>query len=59
MSVVLATVSGLHEVVVRQSLCLLICSAHPWVILLAISGGSVDGGRLGRFVLYDLTQQGG
>jgi hypothetical protein len=39
MSVELATtVSGLHEVAVRRSCCLLICRVHPWVILLAVLG---------------------
>ncbi len=41
---VLATVSGLHEVVVRFSLHLLIRRVHCWVMLLAISGRSVGWG---------------
>jgi hypothetical protein len=44
MSVVLVTVSGLHKVVARRSLHLSICRVHSWVILLAISGGSVGWG---------------
>jgi hypothetical protein len=39
MSVLLATVSSLHEVAVRRSHCLLIRCIHCWVILLVISGG--------------------
>jgi hypothetical protein len=42
MLVAFATVSGLHDVAVRQSFCLLIPHVHHWVILLAISGG-IDG----------------
>jgi hypothetical protein len=52
MSVVLATVSGVREVVVRWSLCLMIHRVHHWVILLAISGGSVGWGRTGE--LFDV-----
>jgi hypothetical protein len=48
MSVVLTTVSGLHEVVAWQSLCMLICRVHCWVILLAILGGSVGWGMAGE-----------
>ncbi len=48
MSVVLATVSGLHEVVALRSLRLLIRRVHRWVILLAISGGSVGWGTTGE-----------
>ncbi len=48
MSVVLATVSGSHEVAVQRFLHLLICCVHRWVILLAISGGSVGWGATGE-----------
>jgi hypothetical protein len=48
MSVVLATVSGLHEVAARWSLHLLIRRVHRWVIFLAISGGSVGVGTNGE-----------
>ncbi len=48
MSVVLATVSGLHEVVARWSLCLLIHRVYCWVILLAFSSGSVGWGMTGE-----------
>jgi hypothetical protein len=44
MIVALATVSGLHEVAVCWSHCLLICHVHRWVILLTISGGIVGWG---------------
>jgi hypothetical protein len=56
MSVVLAIVSGLHEVVAHRSLCLLICCVHRWVLLLAISGGSVGWGTTGELSdSYSLT----
>jgi hypothetical protein len=48
MSVVLATVSGSHEVVARRSPRLLICRVHRWVILLAISSGSIGWGATGE-----------
>jgi hypothetical protein len=48
MSVALATVSGLHEVAARQSLCLLIRRVYRWVILLVISGGIVGWGMTGE-----------
>jgi hypothetical protein len=47
MSVVLATVSGLHEVAAWRSHCLFICRVHHWVILLAIFGGIVGWGTTG------------
>jgi hypothetical protein len=60
MSVVLATVSGLHEVAARQSLCLLIFHVHHWVILLAITGESVSWGTTGESLgSCSLTWHGG
>jgi hypothetical protein len=60
MSVAFATVSGLHEVAARQSLCLLICRVHRWVIMLAISGGIVCWGTTGESSgLCSLTWHGG
>ena len=50
MTVALATVFGLHEVAAWRSLCLLIHHVHCWVILLAISGGSVGWGMTGEFL---------
>ncbi len=48
MSVALVTVSCSNEVAAGRSLRLLISRVHRWVILLAISGGSVGWGMTGE-----------